>query len=201
MERRIGEKFTVDGKTYVVKEGKYCADCVFRWEESSCSLSDFIKDNFGYCSKRNRKDSKNVIFEEITKTNKINKMKEFNLEEAKAGKPVCTRDGRKARIICFDVNNTNYPIAALVKDVNNKEEYPYAYSEDGRFVVTSNMNAEDLMMAPEKKQGWIGLYHPNPKVEDAFVKTTDIYATKEEVEKLCLGNKNLIDIRQIEWEE
>lgn len=29
-------------------------------------------------------------------------LKEFDIEAAKAGKPVCTRDGRKARIICFD---------------------------------------------------------------------------------------------------
>ena len=29
-------------------------------------------------------------------------LKPFNLEAAKQGKPVCTRDGRKARIICFD---------------------------------------------------------------------------------------------------
>ena len=28
-------------------------------------------------------------------------LKEFDLEAAKAGKPVCTKDGRKARIICF----------------------------------------------------------------------------------------------------
>jgi len=27
-----------------------------------------------------------------------NKFKPFDLEQAKAGKPVCTRDGRKARI-------------------------------------------------------------------------------------------------------
>ena len=31
-------------------------------------------------------------------TKENNKFKPFNLEQAKAGKPVCTRDGRKARI-------------------------------------------------------------------------------------------------------
>ena len=31
-------------------------------------------------------------------TKEYNKFKPFNLEQAKAGKPVCTRDGRKARI-------------------------------------------------------------------------------------------------------
>ncbi|OUO23747.1 hypothetical protein [Bacteroides sp. An322] len=31
-----------------------------------------------------------------------NNLNSFSLELAKQGKPVCTRDGRKARIICFD---------------------------------------------------------------------------------------------------
>lgn len=38
--------------------------------------------------------------------NKLN-LKTFNLEAAKAGKPVCTRDGRKARIICFDFRDAD----------------------------------------------------------------------------------------------
>lgn len=42
-------------------------------------------------------------------------MEPFNLEEAKAGKPVCTRDGRNARIICYDYKNDVYPIIALVE--------------------------------------------------------------------------------------
>ena len=29
-------------------------------------------------------------------------LKPFDLEAARAGSPVCTRDGRKARIVCFD---------------------------------------------------------------------------------------------------
>lgn len=33
-------------------------------------------------------------------------MKEFDLEKAKAGHPVCTRNGNKARIICFDRKTT-----------------------------------------------------------------------------------------------
>lgn len=41
-------------------------------------------------------------------------MKPFNLEEAKAGKPVCTRDGYDARILCFDAKNPYYPVVALV---------------------------------------------------------------------------------------
>lgn len=41
-------------------------------------------------------------------------MKNFDLEKAKAGYPVRTRDGHEARIICFDRENDN-PIVALIK--------------------------------------------------------------------------------------
>ena len=53
-------------------------------------------------------------------------LKEFDLEAAKDGKPVCTRDGRKARIICFDRkfyhDGYNYPIVAMVNDNDNDNE-------------------------------------------------------------------------------
>lgn len=48
-------------------------------------------------------------------TKENNKYKPFDLEQAKAGKPVYTRDGHKARIICFDAKLENYSIIALVK--------------------------------------------------------------------------------------
>lgn len=52
---------------------------------------------------------------EHSSSEKIGKnLKPFDLETAKAGKPVCTRDGRKARIICFDMNSfNNHIIVAL----------------------------------------------------------------------------------------
>ncbi len=41
-------------------------------------------------------------------------MKPFNLEEAKVGKPVCTRDGKRVEIISFENPNSVYPILARV---------------------------------------------------------------------------------------
>lgn len=51
-------------------------------------------------------------------------MKPFNLEEAKAGKPVCTRDGRRVEIISFEnPSNNNYPILAKVFSVKMIMKY------------------------------------------------------------------------------
>lgn len=68
-------------------------------------------------------------------------LKEFDLEAAKAGKPVCTRDGRKARIISFDrkflFKGVSYPIIALVEDTA-KEETIYGYNEKGKVIIERN---------------------------------------------------------------
>ena len=44
-------------------------------------------------------------------------MKKFDIEQAKHGAPVCTRDGREVRILCMDrICNNGMKIIALVKD-------------------------------------------------------------------------------------
>lgn len=67
-------------------------------------------------------------------------LKPFDLEAAKAGKPVCTRDGRKARIICWDKKG-NYPIVALIQDNENSEHIEY-YTENGIFSNGGNNKTE-----------------------------------------------------------
>ena len=74
-------------------------------------------------------------------------MKEFNLEEAKAGKPVCMMDGSKVRILCFDAK-CDFPIIALI-EVNRMDgtiyEYVRLYRDDGKNI-ESNIIDYDLMM-------------------------------------------------------
>ena len=47
-------------------------------------------------------------------------MKPFNLEEAKAGKPICTKDGNEARIIIFDKKG-EYKIVGLIEYKDSEE--------------------------------------------------------------------------------
>lgn len=51
-------------------------------------------------------------------------LKPFDLEKAKASAEVCTRDGRKARIICFDKKGI-YPVIALIncKEIEKINSY------------------------------------------------------------------------------
>lgn len=98
--------------------------------------------------------------------NKLN-LKPFDLQKAKEGKPVCTRDGRKARIICFDAKGDR-PIIALIE--MGVAETSNNYSIDGKAIPTKETPC-DLMMLPEKKEGWINVYALNT-----------CYSSKEEAE-------------------
>lgn len=69
-------------------------------------------------------------------------MKPFDLEAAKNGAPVCTRDGRKARIVCFDREVTNHEIIAILDD-NGKSIKSYGL--DGLWD-KDNLSPNDLMM-------------------------------------------------------
>ena len=83
-------------------------------------------------------------------------MKVFDINMARQGAAVCTRNGNKARIICFDRKHSNRsPIIALVEIEG--EEYVKAYTEDGAYTGMED-SIYDLMMAPVKKKVWINFY-------------------------------------------
>lgn len=117
-------------------------------------------------------------------------LKEFDLEAAKAGKPVCTRDGRKARIICFDAKRKDEKnIMALIPS----KEYPgfedlVAYPNNGNYH-GGHENDGDLMMLTKKKEGWV------------IIHKEAIY-DKETAEKIAKETTaDVIRIQKIEWEE
>lgn len=121
-------------------------------------------------------------------------MKPFDLELAKAGHPVCIRDGRKARIICFDKKDSDFPIIALL-DFGNYEAVA-TYTLEGRFMWREESN-KDLFMAPTKREGWINIY----KTSFGSIYTgVDVYKTRQDA--LDQNNNNeLINTVKIEWEE
>lgn len=115
-------------------------------------------------------------------------LKAFDIEAAKAGKPVCTRDGRKARIICFDRKDIK-PVVALVTVVNDTSvtEKALYYFEDGYHLSKNYDDINDLMMLPEKKEGWVN------------VSKFSTYASKEEA--LSHRTYDIINTIKVSWEE
>ena len=115
--------------------------------------------------------------------NKLN-LKPFDLEAAIQGKPVCTRDGRKARIVCFDAKGC-YPIIALTAELDNTEDITKC-TEEG---ISSYHKNDDLMMLPEKHEGWVNVYKER------------CYETKEEAIKNKYDGATCVDTVKIEYYE
>lgn len=202
--KKVGEPEIINGKKVqsIVTGYVGCAFCIFK--KGGACLSGGTCKNRGtgtiYVEVKQNKENmeEREYSEEDMKNNprfkhhknieqviNMQKMKPFDLEAAKAGKPVCTRDGRKARIICFDLNNKNFPIVAIINC--DTEENAYQYDIDG--VCDEHDNNLNLMMSPEKKEGWI------------IIHKEAIY-DKETAEKIARETTaNVIRIQKIEWEE
>ena len=139
---------------------------------------------------------------EHSSSEKIGKnLKPFDLEAAKAGKPVCTRDGRKARLICFDKKGA-YPIVALVNDYN-EEEYIKNYDEFGKKFIGGE-TSDDLMMLPEKKEGWVNIYKSDNGTYYTgaiFYEKNDALVNTAEIEITTGIPRDCIDTVKISWEE
>lgn len=119
-------------------------------------------------------------------------MKPFNLELAKAGHPVCTRDGHKVRIICFDRKDSNCPIIALLSD--GSKETVSSYTTTG-YYSKGQESQLDLMMVSEKKEGWINIYEHGVSYL--------IYETEEEAKNSrmsAIGLGRYVTTIKIEWE-
>ena len=123
-------------------------------------------------------------------------LKPFDLQKAKEGKPVCTRDGRKARILCYDLKGAEYPIVAAVETRNCFAESICVYDKNGRFDHDTENN-NDLMMLPEKKEGWVNVY----KGFDGVTLSQYPYTSKDEAIKESDILFGRIDTIKVSWEE
>jgi hypothetical protein len=118
-------------------------------------------------------------------------MQKFDLELAKQGHPVCTRDGRPARIVDYNYEGSE-PIVAIIKTMGGCESIE-TYTNDGRW--NSKKHPNDLIMAPVKHEGWVNVFNDG---KDNYT-GNKIYATKEEAEEY--GGRLRIATAKIEWEE
>ena len=126
-------------------------------------------------------------------------MKEFNIQKAREGYPVCTRDGRKTRILTFD-RQCNTPIVALV---DNSDEYddPFevvcSYHEDGKYEL-QGAHPNDLMMAPVKHEGYVNIYQ---FTAGHYSTGQSVYKNEEDAVHSGKGVAAYIATAKIEWEE
>lgn len=122
-------------------------------------------------------------------------MKPFNLEEAKAGKPVVTRTGRPVRILCWDAKGRD-PIVGLVE--LETTSYLIQCGKDGVFTREDIETDQDLFMKSEVKVGYIVLKY-STLYKSGVIATQSVFETIESAAEVA----NLYDdttISKITWE-
>ena len=198
---KIGEPTIIMGK--MVQEFKnnndnHCEYCCFNKDCNPLEIASIcdLHNSFFVELKQNKETMSNTETlwygpdEKEAKSLKSSNLKSFSLEAAKAGKPICTRDGRKARIICFDFRISD-GICMIAAIECGKTETIFYYDLDGKCRGNGN-DKYDLMMLPEKKEGWVNVYR------------SQIYNTLEkakEAYKRTCNDDNYLQTIKIEWEE
>ena len=183
---KVGEPFSCnyygDNRMIMMQEYQlFCVNVIYCDSIPPIYITDYKHNRIAIEIKQNQEDMEE----------KKHNLKPFDLEKARLGKPVCTRDGRKARIICFDLKNEAYPIVAAIG--NDSSESLLCYTINGEIVKGNYKSEKDLMMLPEKKEGWINIYKEG-------LLDTKVYNTKEEAFNKASLN-DYVDTVKICWEE
>ena len=128
------------------------------------------------------------------------KTKPFDIEKAKAGNPVCTRDLRPARIICYDQKDGlgNEYLMVLVSDPDGYE-MGRTYRKDGTSVVGDDSSNLDLMLVSSEHTAWINIYKYQGK--SYFESGRCTYESEEEAKRHAAKGiqYNYIDTVKITW--
>lgn len=131
-------------------------------------------------------------------------MEQFSLAEylKNPTRPVVTRDGMSARIICTDRINkmldTFFPIVALVRCKDG--ESIRTYTANGEYYANES-RPQDLFFAPEpktKKVGWMNVCKYGDSKHFTLVGNV-IFPTREEA--LNCKSEYSVDTIPIRWEE
>ena len=107
-------------------------------------------------------------------------MEKFNLEEALAGNPVVTRDGKRVTELHFFKSNVLKPLIAVIDNIMVGYSAQGKYSPGNDKKLLEEESPYDLFMAPTKKSIWVNVYDDGDSLYLSKVK----YTTEEE----CLNN-------------
>lgn len=123
----------------------------------------------------------------------MTKYKPFDLEAAKRGDPVVTRDGRKARIVCFDLlGSVSHPLLVLV--TNGAREDQQQAMLDGRHYTHEETRHDIFMAPPSIPEGWTP-YDPTAILPE---NVEELEVMLNSGERVVLSEHNLIEASQSE---
>ena len=106
---------------------------------------------------------------------------------------VVTREGKPVQILRTDLDDNDYPVAAVVGNFHVDK-----YTAEGIFHAGEETKY-DLFFAPEKHEGWVII--SKLPFTDSFEIFPEIFATKEEAVRVWEDNPGIkCSIIKIEWE-
>ena len=123
-------------------------------------------------------------------------MKSFNSKEHLEHPEwkVVTREGKPVRILCTDLDDNDYPVAAVVGNFHFDK-----YTAEGIFHAGEE-NKYDLFFAPKKYEGWTLFVNCESICPDILDST--IYATREEAQCMRETHPGRYGaIVKLEWED
>ena len=125
-------------------------------------------------------------------------MKPFNLKEylEHPDWKVVTKEGEPVRILCTDLDDNDYPVAAATKNWHVDK-----YTAAGLFQA-ANETKYDLFFANKKHEGWVIIFKRS-LLAGSFEIWPAIYADRGKAERVREANPGMLEcsIVRIEWEE
>ena len=105
---------------------------------------------------------------------------------------VVTREGKPVRILCTDLDDNDYPVAAATKNWHVDK-----YTADGLFQAGKETKYD--LFFNETREGWVII--SKLPFTDSFEIFPEIFATKEEAVRVWEDNPGIkCSIIKIEWE-
>ena len=89
------------------------------------------------------------IVRETNRETEVTRLVPFDIEKAKQGAKIVTRNRYNVRILCFDRNSDHYPIVALVQNTDSGEEEIISYTKHGYFFEKVDETGDDLFIEEE----------------------------------------------------
>ena len=129
-------------------------------------------------------------------------MKPFNIEEVEQGKPVITRDGRKAEILKTDLKGP-YPVLSIITQNDGSETIHGMYA-DGRCVKCRPTN-DDLFIDEEDpslpNEAFINIYYrsiPFPGSVPVMFADDEVYLSEKEAKDNIIRNLVLVTTAKVQ---
>ena len=120
-------------------------------------------------------------------------MKQFNLKEylEHPDRNVVTREGRPVRILCTDLDDASYPVAAAIGNVNCDK-----FTSNGIYQL-GRKTKYDLFFGPAKHEGYASICFSDGEYHLDDI----IYSSEKEAEINAGKYGDFVTAVKIEWEE